>query len=225
VPVSMLIVTALIVGLSLGLGIIVLWAKRQNAPLSRWFRGSVLLLMMLLSTSSAVIATDGLAFALLLMTAGLLVYTSIIDLHVQRLPTAINAALLVLGLVYHWHGGGSALYLLGIWVPVSVLSGLVAAGLCYAAFVAIDLVYRQVRGRTGLGAGDAKLVAALGAWVGLDHVPWLIVLASISALCFWGVGPVTAGMPRADKSESGRVERIPFGPHLAAAAWILICLR
>ena len=90
----------------------------------------------------------------------------------------------------------------------------VGAALGYISLRAIALLYRGLRGREGLGHGDAKLLAASGAWVGAMALPQVVLGAAVSALfaaaCLrlWGV-PLGAG------------SALPFGPFLALATWLI----
>ena len=64
----------------------------------------------------------------------------------------------------------------------AMLDNIAGAALGYAAFFIIAWAYRRWRGRDGLGAGDAKLLAALGAWVGATGLPSVVLLGSLMAL-------------------------------------------
>ena len=72
------------------------------------------------------------------------------------------------------------------------------------------MVSFRLTGEDGLGLGDAKLLAAAGAWLGWRDLPVLIVLAAVSALVF---------------ALAMRTRKIPFGPWLAAVFWVLWILR
>lgn len=74
--------------------------------------------------------------------------------------------------------------------------------------------YRQLRGREGLGDGDAGLLAAIGAWVGWQGIPGAILVASLSGLA-WVTTQALFGKP------TSRTERLPFGPHLCIGGWIV----
>ncbi len=69
--------------------------------------------------------------------------------------------------------------------------------------------YRQLRGRDGLGLGDAKLLAAAGAWLGVESLPWLLLIAALLGLA---MALVRAGPLRAETA-------VPFGPPLALSFW------
>jgi leader peptidase (prepilin peptidase)/N-methyltransferase len=84
----------------------------------------------------------------------------------------------------------------------------------YGLFFAIAWVYRRLRGRDGLGLGDAKLLAALAAWVGLNDLPLILLLASCLGLAAAGIGALAGKRMTAATA-------IPFGPFLAAAGWLL----
>ncbi len=65
----------------------------------------------------------------------------------------------------------------------------------------------------GWGQGDAKLLAALGAWQGLAVLPYTILAAAILGLAF--------GIARVLLRRATLADRIPFGPYLAAGAWLV----
>ena len=75
-------------------------------------------------------------------------------------------------------------------------------------------LYRRWRGRDGLGLGDAKLLAASGAWLGLEGIAPTLLAASLSGLAAALIGHV-AGRPIAAET------RVPFGPFLAGATWLI----
>ena len=78
----------------------------------------------------------------------------------------------------------------------------------------ISLAYRGLRRREGLGLGDAKLLAAAGAWVGWVGLPSVVMLGAVFGL-------VTALAMRMTGREVGRVTELPFGPALALAFWLV----
>lgn len=117
--------------------------------------------------------------------------------NVLTLPL-VAAGLIVAPLVRHV---GFEWYVLGAAAGYLLLAG-AAAG------------YARLRGRQGLGLGDAKLFAAAGAWTGLDGLPSVLLLASAFGLAF-------AAMAMIVKRDFGATSRIPFGPFLAAGIWIV----
>jgi leader peptidase (prepilin peptidase)/N-methyltransferase len=87
-----------------------------------------------------------------------------------------------------------------------------AAG--YLSLLTITALYRRWRHREGLGGGDAKLLAAAGAWVGAAALPQVILLAALSGLA-------AAGCLRLAGVRLGAQSALPFGPFLAFATWFL----
>ncbi len=86
-----------------------------------------------------------------------------------------------------------------------------AAVLGYAAFRIVALTYKVLRKRDGLGGGDAKLLAAIGAWVGVGGLGPTVLVAALVGLA---VGALRGGKLTAQSI-------IPFGPCLAIAAWLV----
>jgi leader peptidase (prepilin peptidase)/N-methyltransferase len=78
----------------------------------------------------------------------------------------------------------------------------------------VALIYRVLRGREGLGGGDAKLLAASGAWVGASALPQLILIAATTALA-------AAACSRVFGVRLGAHSALPFGPFLAFATWLI----
>ena len=124
-----------------------------------------------------------------------------IDARTLRLPDVLTLPLAAAGLVQAWA-------LTGRIVPA-----LVGAGAGYLFFVLVETGFRRLRGKDGLGRGDAKLLAAGGAWCGWMGLPWIVMIASSSGLVFAGLAMLFA------RRLPGL---LPFGPFLAlgiAAVW------
>src|SRR5262245_60491112 len=98
------------------------------------------------------------------------------------------------------------------------LDHVIGAGLGGAGFWLVREVYWRLRGREGLGLGDAKLAAAAGAWTGWEHLSDVVLLASAAALSF------AVALAIARKELSWRA-RIPFGAFLAPAIWVAWLIR
>jgi leader peptidase (prepilin peptidase)/N-methyltransferase len=96
--------------------------------------------------------------------------------------------------------------------PDGLLDRALGAVLGYLVFLAIAAAYQVVRGREGLGGGDAKILGAAGAWVGVAALPQVILAASLAALlaasflCLSGV--------RLHVHST-----LPFGPFIGVALW------
>lgn len=125
-----------------------------------------------------------------------------IDWRHFRLPDALTLPLLLAGL-------GAALLL----DPDAAPEHAAAAALGYLALRGLALGYRVLRGREGLGAGDAKLLAAAGAWLGLEALPAVVLGAAIL-----GIG--VALVARLRGQVVTRETPVPFGPGLCAALWL-----
>ena len=126
-----------------------------------------------------------------------------IDWQRMRLPDLLTLPLLAAGLA------ATALEM-----PGELLSGVIGAVLGYMALRLIDEGYRRLRGREGLGQGDAKLLAAGGAWLGWEALPWVVLLAAV-------LGLALALLQRARGMALTRETALPFGPSLALAIWIV----
>lgn len=134
--------------------------------------------------------------------AAALAALSAIDVYVYRLPDALTLPLAALGLVVAYGTGAMPVW----WAAVSAgLGFLVLAGVAYA--------YEHVRGRPGLGLGDAKLLAAAGAWLGAEALPTVLLWATGSALVCVLLAARRGG------SLTG-TSRLPFGPFLAFGIWL-----
>lgn len=140
--------------------------------------------------------TLGALLALLLVWA--LVALTVIDFDTQLLPDDITLPLLWLGLIVNYFE---------VLVPFSsafwgAIFGYLALWLVYQAF-------RLITGKEGMGYGDFKLLAVLGAWLGWEMLPAIILLSSL-------VGALV-GICLIVFRGQGREVPIPFGPYLAAA--------
>lgn len=128
---------------------------------------------------------------------------SAIDLNRYELPDAITLPLVGLGLIVSYGVGLMPLW----WSAVS-------AGLGFALLAGVARIYHHVRGRAGLGLGDAKLLAASGAWLGADAIPTVLLWATGAALAC----VVVASLRHAGLSGA---TRIPFGPFLCFGTWLV----
>ncbi len=98
--------------------------------------------------------------------------------------------------------------------PGDLTDRALGAALGYLALRAVAALYHRWRGREGLGRGDAKLLAAAGAWVGAGALPQVILIAALAGLLAAGV--LGFGGVRLTAHSA-----LPFGPFLALAAWIV----
>lgn len=148
-------------------------------------------------------ATPLMGFALLFSWS--LLALAVIDWRTQFLPDAITLPLMWLGLLISL-GHMSGIGLVG---PASAIAG---AALGYGVLWLVFQLFLWVTGKEGMGYGDFKLLAAIGAWLGWQQLPLALLLASVS-------GALVGGTLMA----SGRLARgqpMPFGPWLALAGWL-----
>ncbi len=139
--------------------------------------------------------------ALLLIWA--LIALTFIDLDTQLLPDSITLPLVWLGLAFNLHDTFTDL-------PTAVIGAM--AG--YLALWSVFWLFKLATGKEGMGYGDFKLLAALGAWLGWQMLPAIILLSSI-------VG-AAVGISLIVFARHGRNVPIPFGPYLAAAGLIAL---
>ncbi len=133
----------------------------------------------------------------------LLLALALLDLRHFWLPDRLVAALAV-----------AALLPLAMGLPPSVGDRLIGGLSAWLAFMAIRVLYRRLRSREGMGAGDAKLFGALGLWLGWRLLPLLLLLAALGGLAV--ALALAIGRGGVDRSS-----RLPFGLFLALAAWPL----
>ena len=140
--------------------------------------------------------SDALAGAMLL-TASLIVLTAI-DLDHQLLPDSMTLPLLWIGLLLNIDN-----------TFVSLESAVLGAVFGYLCLWAVFWLFKIFTGKEGMGHGDFKLLAALGAWFGLAALPTIVLLSSVVGAVL-GVALIVAG-------KQDRETPIPFGPFLAGA--------
>lgn len=163
------------------------------------------LVELLTGVASAVIAWQlGFGWPLLagLVFTWILIAASGIDFRTQLLPDQLTLPLLWLGLLLNTQGAFTSL--------TSAVIGAVAG---YLSLWSLYWAYKLIRGREGMGHGDFKLLAALGAWIGLQGILPTILLSSL-------VGAIVGSIWLAAKGRD-RATPIPFGPYLAIAGWIV----
>ncbi|WP_280955195.1 prepilin peptidase [Paludibacterium denitrificans] len=138
----------------------------------------------------------------LLLTAVLVALTCI-DADTQLLPDSLTLPLLWAGLLFNlWSGT----------VPLS--DAVLGAAAGYLSLWLVYWGFRLATGKEGMGFGDFKLLAALGAWLGWQMLPLVILLSSL-------VGAII-GVALILLARLGRGQPLPFGPYLAVAGWIAL---
>ncbi len=126
-----------------------------------------------------------------------------IDALHMRLPDVLTLPLLLAGLAATW------------WLdPDTLAAHAMGAAAGYLSIAALAVAYRRLRGRDGIGLGDAKLLGAAGAWLGWQALPWVVLSAALA-----GIGVAVLSQLRG--ATITRATALPFGPCLAVAIWAI----
>jgi leader peptidase (prepilin peptidase)/N-methyltransferase len=133
-----------------------------------------------------------------------------IDVDHQLLPDSVTLPLLWAGLLAAVMVGPIP----GSPLPVSVRDAVIGAAAGYASLWLVFQAFRLITGKEGMGYGDFKLFAALGAWLGWKILPLVILLSAASGAVIGILMIVARGRDRAAP--------MPFGPYLAAAGWLAL---
>lgn len=144
------------------------------------------------------IGTEG---AAAIVFTALLIALSGIDWHTKLLPDDLTYPLL-------WLGLGASVMTLYVPAHSAILGALVG----YLSLWTVSTAYALIKGRQGMGNGDFKLLAALGAWCGVSAILPIVLLSSLVGALIGGVGLKLL----AKDSDT----QIPFGPFLAIAGWV-----
>jgi leader peptidase (prepilin peptidase) / N-methyltransferase len=173
-------------------------ARRGLALYTLGFAGLYLVLavpVLLRVPLAWLLASIALALALAALSA--------VDLRDYRLPDVLTLPLVAVGVLASWWLGLASPW----WAIASAVVG-------FALLAGVALLYSRVRGREGLGLGDAKLFAASGAWLGLEGLPAVLLVACGAA--------IVALLLMALRSQPLlATTRIPFGPFLAFGTWLV----
>lgn len=131
-----------------------------------------------------------------------LLLLAVLDFRHFWLPDRVTMPLALSGLAF----AGT-----GIGIPLS--DSLIGGGVGFGSLWLIAAGYRHMRGHEGLGAGDPKLLGAIGAWTGWAPLPWIVLGAAVLGLV-WALILALAG-----KAGPAKRLRLPLGTLLAATAW------
>lgn len=138
----------------------------------------------------------------LLLTAVLIALAGI-DIDHQLLPDNMTVPLM-------WAG-----ILISFWsIHTPLVSSVIGAMAGYLILWSVYHLFRLLTGKEGMGYGDFKLLAALGAWMGWQMLPLIVLLSSVVGAVF-GLSLMAVGRLKKDKP-------MPFGPFIAAAGWIAL---
>ncbi|MBV1931617.1 MAG: prepilin peptidase [Porticoccaceae bacterium] len=138
----------------------------------------------------------------LLFTWMLIALTGI-DLNHQLLPDNLTLPLLWLGLLINTGG-----------VYTDLSSAVIGAAAGYLSLWSVYWAFKLITGKEGMGHGDFKLLAALGAWLGWQQLPLIVLLSSVVGVV---IGTLILLLQKKDRQNA-----IAFGPYLAIAGWIAL---
>jgi leader peptidase (prepilin peptidase)/N-methyltransferase len=137
-----------------------------------------------------------------------LVGMAVIDMDTQLLPDGMTLPLLWMGLLL------PLLLPAGERLPVDLRTAVIGAAAGYLSLWSVYHLFKLLTGKEGMGYGDFKLLAALGAWLGWQMLlPLIIGAAGVGAMV--GITSVVLG-------KRGKGIPMAFGPYLAAAGWIML---
>ena len=175
--------------------------RNCHAPISLQYPAVELLTALLMVASVWRFGFGWQGFGAILVSCFLIALSGI-DLRTQLLPDQLTLPLLWLGLIASIDG---------LYMPAK--HAVVGAIVGYLSLWSVWWLFKQLTGKEGMGHGDFKLLAALGAWVGLQGILPTILLSSL-------VGAIVGSIWLAAKGRD-RATPIPFGPYLAAAGWLV----
>jgi leader peptidase (prepilin peptidase)/N-methyltransferase len=152
----------------------------------------------------------GVAAGAALVLTWFLIALTFIDLDTQYLPDNLTLPLLWLGLLVSLAGTAGT----QASIPVDLRSSVLGAAVGYLCLWSVYQLFRLATGKEGMGYGDFKLLAALGAWLGWQLIlPIVLIAAAVGAL----LGALMLAI-------QGRARATPlaFGPYLAASGWLML---
>jgi leader peptidase (prepilin peptidase)/N-methyltransferase len=128
---------------------------------------------------------------------------AVMDVRFLRLSDGLVVPLLIGGLIAVW------------WLsPVSFADHVLGMAAGFAIMLSIKLIYARIRGREGLGSGDVKLAGAIGAWLGWQGLPSVVLLASSGAL-------LVILVRRYHGRSVGWNDKLAFGSYLCLGTWFV----
>lgn len=176
-------------------------ARGLAPPVGFRLASVVVVLLLVASLAMTVIAgralTHPIEMAIAVLLGLALALLSLIDLRQFRLPDRLTLTLLVAGLLQ----------------GPEPLAALLAAIACGLAPCLLSQIVARITGREGMGAGDAKLMAAMGAWLDIPATAFAVAAAALAGIA------CTLVLARI-RERPARLLRLPFGPFLCAAFWL-----
>ncbi|GLQ73829.1 prepilin peptidase [Vibrio penaeicida] len=193
---------------------------RDNVPVLSWLllRGKCRACGTAISARYPLIEllTAGLSFAVanyfgfsyfsiaLLFFTFVLIAATFIDFDTLLLPDQLTLPLM-------WAGIALSLFEIS---PVSLTDSVIGAMAGYLCLWSVYYLFKLLTGKEGMGFGDFKLLAALGAWLGWQSLPIIILMSSLVGVVF--------GVIQLRLQKKGIEQAFPFGPYLAIAGWVTL---
>jgi len=143
-------------------------------------------------------------FLFLFLFTAALVAIAFIDLQHKIIPDVISLPGILIGLAFSFFPSAAI-------SPIEALIGVVGGG---GFLLLVGTVFEKLTGREGMGGGDVKLLAMIGAWMGWKALPFILLISSLSGAVIGGVSLVA--------TRQGVRSRIPFGPFLALGALVFL---
>ncbi|NTV55988.1 MAG: prepilin peptidase [Deltaproteobacteria bacterium] len=145
-----------------------------------------------------------LQYLFLFLFAAALVAVAFIDLDHKIIPDVISLPGILVGLAFSFFPSAG----------ISPLDALIGAAGGAAFLLLVGMAFEKVTGREGMGGGDVKLLAMIGAWMGWKALPFIVLISSFTGAVIGGLSLVV--------SRQGMRSRIPFGPFLALGALLFL---
>ena len=164
---------------------------------------SIELLTGLMSLVVAMVVPFGWPLLFALIFTWVLISLTFIDFDTMLLPDQLTLPLLWLGLIINISG-----------TFIGLTDAVLGAAFGYLSLWSIYWGFKLITGKEGMGYGDFKLLAALGAWFGWQALPLIILLSSFAGAII-GIAVIAA-------SKDKQSRPMPFGPYLAIAGWLYL---
>lgn len=179
---------------------------RHCQSLISWRYPIIEMVMMLIASVLACYFPPGSHWLLLFTFSALLITLATIDFDCQLLPDTLTYPLLWLGLIWHCFHDRD-------FLPTAIFGAI-------AGYMTLWLIFwggKLLTGREGLGYGDFKLLAALGAWFGWQQLPEILLIAASATLL--------TQLPYWRNAQQVWLRPLPFGPGLAVAGFWMMIVR
>lgn len=160
------------------------------------------LITSLLSTALFLRYGVSVQFFLYLAFSASLVVITFIDIQHKIIPDVISIPGIIVGLIISFFG------FTGLQWHESLV-GMVAGGGC---LFLVGILFEWITGKEGMGGGDVKLLAMIGAWMGWKGLPYIVLMSSLAGALIGGISLIVA--------RSGMRTKIPFGPFLSLGALV-----